>query len=1104
MSAGVSQPTLVEVQDNNKTAGSDGLLSVSPSSQRENLAGGSGVFANFFKEMAAPHNQDPSVTYDLAEEKRSPYLDFEVPHAVPSNYNRDMISEENPLQAFYENEGNDEDLAILNQYKVFINRNQDDEVPSILYDCEPEHQIWDQFPAKCSLHSNIQEDRPNDLSSNMCISYAQRYKPPKVLANRYLLGETIGRGSYGKVKDAIDLVTLQRHAVKVISKLGVRKIPGGWNQTLLEAALMRRITAHRNIVTLISILRLDQPDRLCLVMEHCLGSVHDLQTAGVPSSAEDFGDDAEFGPELENNRYCATDLRQPSVGTELGSAATNEGSQQRLKTSHLSSIGQGNKGHSNDHFSLNTTDVKPESRKFKDILKFRKVSNVEDSMNPRKRRSPQTSQQQQQFRRLSEAQAHAYFIQLIDGLDFLHRNGVVHRDIKPGNLLLTPAPGCGLGELYSVGEVLGCSDSFWADGDGGNPGFIGRSLVDLLTASRGWLVKLADFGVSAHVSAFSPNDMVSGGQTTPAVQPPEVAKGVQSVFVGSKLDVYSAGVTLYFMLTGHVPFSCNNVLQIFEAIAHGDYTIPGHVSGNAANLIRKMMAKDPKKRYTLDQVARHAWVVNDPPPPMSMEQIEQKVRTHASKAGGSPSHRGFVSWLDPLVYLRRPVTEYPSPHIDESGARIFMMQELDELKMSESQLNVRDNEPAAEGDEDDMSNSFDYTKYYSRFGVPPISLIERLKIYHAWTEHSDDLQKQGPSLQCREMIPDTKYLGLEPRLAELGITTSGSHEWIPPYAHAAMEYNAANTPKNLLNCVPSRVFEQQPQQLAVGESHSYAVPNRGVTLSCTDRITLARLVASSRSHAQLSTGSSVPTLEPPACPEDLPVSSPKHVPVQALMTLEHGGAMRAASFPAHVYDSALLELDATKNGSVREGIQESEQQERPHQQTWHCGSRMNQKAARICKEVGLSKHSDGPQIISTRVVNVRPEEQHQRDLGSTTFFLDDEDSEIPSASVPPPAADRKPPHPHNHSRLSRWIANPISSLWNRLRRARPSNLRLRAGSLCNANTMPPYDDSAQTPQSTRISLNSDSKVSAMRKTPKEKRRFFTIKRDRGKQKQFPQ
>ncbi len=88
---------------------------------------------------------------------------------------------------------------------------------------------------------------------------------------------------------------------------------------------------------------------------------------------------------------------------------------------------------------------------------------------------------------------------------------------------------------------------------------------------------------------------VGGGQTTPAVQPPEVAKGSGSpLFDGPKLDVYSCGVSLFFMLTVRVPFNSPNVLQIFEAIAEGLYTIPGHVSGPAANLIRGMMCKDPE------------------------------------------------------------------------------------------------------------------------------------------------------------------------------------------------------------------------------------------------------------------------------------------------------------------------------------------------------------------------------------------------------------------------------------------------------------------------------------------------------------------------------
>lgn len=94
-------------------------------------------------------------------------------------------------------------------------------------------------------------------------------------------------------------------------------------------------------------------------------------------------------------------------------------------------------------------------------------------------------------------QAHRYFCQLISGLEYLHGCRIIHKDIKPGNLLL------------SLDQIL----------------------------------KISDFGVAEQLDLFAVDDTCTTGQGSPAFQPPEIANGHES-FSGTKVDIWSCGVTL--------------------------------------------------------------------------------------------------------------------------------------------------------------------------------------------------------------------------------------------------------------------------------------------------------------------------------------------------------------------------------------------------------------------------------------------------------------------------------------------------------------------------------------------------------------------------------
>ena len=205
--------------------------------------------------------------------------------------------------------------------------------------------------------------------------------------------------------------------------------------------------------------------------------------------------------------------------------------------------------------------IKMNDTSFFSILELSKHGDLDNFMNNLLKRKT-----------LPETCVNYFAKQILEGLSFIHyRFKIIHMDIKPGNILID---------------------------------------TDLS-------IKIIDFSVSCSYSEFDPDDLVKFPfiGTGRFIAPEVINRAHMKIRDAPKIDIYSFGVTLYYIAFGKYPYGLDgikskNYEEILNKIKSEELTFPkeGKFSPLFKDFLTKVLEKDYKKRITIREALEHPWI----------------------------------------------------------------------------------------------------------------------------------------------------------------------------------------------------------------------------------------------------------------------------------------------------------------------------------------------------------------------------------------------------------------------------------------------------------------------------------------------------------------
>uniref|UniRef100_UPI003AAB8855 serine/threonine-protein kinase PLK1 isoform X3 n=1 Tax=Centroberyx gerrardi TaxID=166262 RepID=UPI003AAB8855 len=227
---------------------------------------------------------------------------------------------------------------------------------------------------------------------------------------------------------------------------------------------------------------------------------------------------------------------------------------------------------------------------------------------------------------VTEPEARYYMMQLLKGCQYLHKNRVIHRDLKLGNIFLND------------------------DMD----------------------VKIGDFGLATRIEFDGERKKTLCG--TPNYIAPEVLCKKGHSF---EVDVWSLGCILYTLLVGKPPFETSCLKETYNRIKKNNYTIPWHINPAASTLIKRMLHADPTQRPTIAELQTDEFFTGG--------YIPVRLPTTCLTV---PPRFSIAPSTAPELSQRRPLTALNNKGIDLSSAQLTQTDQngLQELEPADCNL----------------------------------------------------------------------------------------------------------------------------------------------------------------------------------------------------------------------------------------------------------------------------------------------------------------------------------------------------------------------------------------------------------------------------------